>query len=136
MQIDVSMTTVLPMVRGDARRTRQVLSNLVDNAIKYSPDGGRIELLVHADDEYVRFSIRDEGLGIPLGEQKRIFDKFYRLDPDQRRGIGGSGLGLYICQELVRSMNGRIRVESDPGQGAVFTFELPVAERIATTSAA
>jgi two-component system phosphate regulon sensor histidine kinase PhoR len=136
MRIDVSMTAVLPMVRGDARRTRQVLSNLVDNAIKYSPDGGRIELIVDADDEYVRFSIRDEGLGIPLGEQKRIFDKFYRLDPDQRRGIGGSGLGLYICQELVRSMNGQIRVESDPGQGAVFTFELPVAERIATTSAA
>jgi PAS domain S-box-containing protein len=135
MQIDVSMDAVLPMVRGDARRTRQVLSNLVDNAIKYSPDGGRIELIVDADDDYVRFSIRDEGLGIPLGEQKRIFDKFYRLDPDQRRGIGGSGLGLYICQELVRSMNGRIQVESDPGEGAVFTFELPVAERVATTSA-
>jgi two-component system, OmpR family, phosphate regulon sensor histidine kinase PhoR len=136
MQIDVSMATVLPMVTGDARRTRQVLSNLVDNAIKYSPDGGRIELIVDADDEHVRFSVRDEGLGIPLGEQQRIFDKFYRLDPDQRRGIGGSGLGLYICQELVRSMNGRIHVESDPGEGAVFTFELPVAERIATTSAA
>ncbi len=135
MRIDVSMTAVLPMVRGDARRTRQVLSNLVDNAIKYSPDGGRIELIVDADDEHVRFSIRDEGLGIPLGEQQRIFDKFYRLDPDQRRGIGGSGLGLYICQELVRSMNGRIHVESDPGEGAVFTFELPVAERITTTSA-
>ncbi len=136
MRIDVSMTAVLPMVRGDARRTRQVLSNLVDNAIKYSPDGGRLELIVDADDEYVRFSIRDEGLGIPLGEQRRIFDKFYRLDPDQRRGIGGSGLGLYICQELVRSMNGRIHVESDPGEGAVFTFELPVAERITATSAA
>ena len=135
MRIDVSMTAVLPMVRGDVRRTRQVLSNLVDNAIKYSPDGGRIELIVDADDEHVRFSIRDEGLGIPLGEQQRIFDKFYRLDPDQRRGIGGSGLGLYICQELVRSMNGRIHVESDPGEGAVFTFELPVAERITTTSA-
>jgi len=136
MQIDVSMSTVLPMVRGDARRTRQVLSNLVDNAIKYSPDGGRIELIVDADEDYVRFSIRDEGIGIPLGEQKRIFDKFYRLDPDQRRGIGGSGLGLYICQALVRSMNGRIHVESDPGEGAVFTFELPVAERITATSAA
>jgi signal transduction histidine kinase len=136
MRIDVSMTAVLPMVRGDARRTRQVLSNLVDNAIKYSPDGGQIELIVDADDEHVRFSTRDEGLGIPLGEQQRIFDKFYRLDPDQRRGIGGSGLGLYICQELVRSMNGRIHVESDPGEGAIFTFELPVAERIATTSAA
>jgi PAS domain S-box-containing protein len=136
MQIDVSMPAVLPLVRGDARRTRQVLSNLVDNAIKYSPDGGRIELIADADDEYVRFTVRDEGLGIPLGEQQRIFDKFYRLDPDQRRGIGGSGLGLYICQELVRSMNGRIHVVSDPGEGAIFTFELPVAERIATTSAA
>jgi len=129
-RIDVSMPVVLPKVRGDAERTRQVLANLLDNAIKYSPDGGRIEMTVSADNEYVRFSVRDEGLGIPLGEQQRIFDKFYRLDPDHRRGIGGSGLGLYICRELVRSMNGRIRVESDPGEGATFTFELPVAERI------
>ena len=121
---------MLPKVSGDAERTRQVLANLLDNAIKYSPDGSRIEVAVDADKEYVRFSVRDEGLGIPLGEQERIFDKFYRLDPDQRRGIGGSGLGLYICRELVHSMNGRIRVDSDPGAGATFTFELPVAERV------
>jgi PAS domain S-box-containing protein len=127
--IDVSVPAVLPKVAGDADRTRQVLTNLLDNAIKYSPDGGRIELTVEADDTYARFSVRDEGLGIPLGEQKRIFDKFYRLDPHQRRGIGGSGLGLYICRELVRSMNGRIWVESDPGRGATFTFELPIADR-------
>jgi PAS domain S-box-containing protein len=129
-RIDVSVPAVLPRVRGDAERTRQVLANLLDNAIKYSPDGGRIEVTVDADNRHVSFAIRDEGLGIPLGEQERIFDKFYRLDPDQRRGIGGSGLGLYICRELVRSMNGRIHVESDPGQGALFTFELPVAEPI------
>jgi signal transduction histidine kinase len=121
---------MLPKVAGDAERTRQVLTNLVDNAIKYSPHGGRIELGVEADDAHARFTVRDEGLGIPLGEQQRIFDKFYRLDPDHRRGIGGSGLGLYICRELVESMNGRIWVESDPGKGATFTFELPVAERI------
>ena len=128
--IDVSIPAVLPKVAGDVERTRQVLANLIDNAIKYSPHGGRIELRVEADDGYARFSVRDEGLGIPLGEQKRIFEKFYRLDPDHRRGIGGSGLGLYICRELVRSMNGRIWVESDPGKGATFTFELPVAERV------
>jgi two-component system, OmpR family, phosphate regulon sensor histidine kinase PhoR len=128
--IDVSIPAVLPKVAGDAERTRQVLTNLIDNAIKYSPQGGRIELGVEADADSVRFTVRDEGLGIPLGEQKRIFEKFYRLDPDHRRGIGGSGLGLYICRELVRSMNGRIWVESDPGQGARFTFELPVAERV------
>jgi PAS domain S-box-containing protein len=128
--IDVSIPAVLPKVEGDAERTRQVLANLVDNAIKYSPEGGRIVLGFEADGEYARFTVRDEGLGIPLGEQKRIFEKFYRLDPDHRRGIGGSGLGLYICRELVRSMNGRIWVDSDPGKGAAFTFELPVADRV------
>jgi two-component system phosphate regulon sensor histidine kinase PhoR len=128
--IDVSIPAVLPKVAGDAERTRQVLTNLVDNAIKYSPHGGAIELGVDAGDGYARFTVRDEGLGIPLVEQKRIFEKFYRLDPDHRRGIGGSGLGLYISRELVRTMNGRIWVESDPGKGATFTFELPLAERV------
>ena len=132
--IDVSIPAVLPKVAGDPERTRQVLTNLIDNAIKYSPHGGRIELLVEAAGDSVRFIVRDEGLGIPLGEQKRIFEKFYRLDPDHRRGISGSGLGLYICRELVRSMNGRIWVESDPGKGATFTFELPVAERVTVSA--
>jgi two-component system phosphate regulon sensor histidine kinase PhoR len=128
--IDVSIPAMLPKVTGDAARTRQVLTNLLDNAIKYSPQGGRIELGVEVDGEQVRFAVRDEGLGIPLGEQRRIFEKFYRLDPDHQRGIGGSGLGLYICRELVHSMNGRIWVDSDPGKGATFAFELPVAERV------
>jgi PAS domain S-box-containing protein len=128
--IDVSLPAVLPRVEGDAERTRQVLMNLLDNAIKYSPQGGRIELAVEADESRARFTVSDEGLGIPLGEQKLIFDKFYRLDPHHRRGIGGSGLGLYICRELVRSMHGRIWVDSDPGRGSTFTFELPVAQRV------
>ena len=130
--IGVSIAPELPQVTGDAERTRQVLTNLLDNAIKYSPDGGRIDIAVDREPEgdRIRFMVRDEGLGIPLGEQERIFEKFYRLDPNQRRGIGGSGLGLYICRELVRSMNGRIWVRSDPGEGAIFVFELPVAERV------
>jgi two-component system phosphate regulon sensor histidine kinase PhoR len=132
--IDVSIPAVLPKVAGDPGRTRQVLTNLIDNAIKYSPQGGRIELGVEAEGGYARFTVRDEGLGIPLGEQKRIFEKFYRLDPDHRRGIGGSGLGLYICRELVRSMNGRIWVDSDPGKGAAFAFELPIAERVTVSA--
>ena len=132
--IEVSIPAVLPKVAGDPERTRQVLGNLVDNAIKYSPHGGRIELGVESDDRYARFSVRDEGLGIPLGEQKRIFEKFYRLDPDHSRGIGGSGLGLYICRELVHSMDGRIWVDSDAGRGATFVFELPLAERIAASA--
>jgi signal transduction histidine kinase len=75
----------------------------------------------------VRFSISDQGLGIPSGEQRRIFEKFYRLDPHMTRGIGGTGLGLYICRELVRRMDGRIWVTSEPGRGSTFAFELPVA---------
>jgi two-component system, OmpR family, phosphate regulon sensor histidine kinase PhoR len=130
-RIDVSLPAVMPRVEGDAERTRQVLTNLVDNAIKYSPHGGRIQLGVEADDGHARFTVRDQGLGIPLGEQKRVFEKFYRLDPDHQRGIGGSGLGLYICRELILSMNGRIWVESDVGRGATFSFELPIAQRVA-----
>jgi signal transduction histidine kinase len=110
-----------------------VLANLIDNAIKYSPGGGRIEARVEQEGESIRFSVSDEGLGIPAGEQERIFDKFYRLDPDHRRGVGGSGLGLYICRELVHSMNGRVWVESAPGRGATFVFELPIAEPLLAT---
>jgi two-component system sensor histidine kinase SenX3 len=75
----------------------------------------------------VRFSVSDEGLGIPYAEQRRIFEKFYRLDPNMTRGIGGTGLGLYICRELVRRMGGRIWVESEPGRGSTFNVELPIA---------
>ena len=74
-----------------------------------------------------RFDVRDQGLGIPGPEQRRIFDKFYRLDPDLTRGVGGTGLGLYICRELVRRMDGRIWVESREGAGSTFSFELPAA---------
>jgi signal transduction histidine kinase len=123
--IDVSIPPVVPKVHGDGERTRQVLLNLIDNAIKYSPYGGHIEVGLATVGDQLRFSVRDEGLGIPVGEQERIFDKFYRLDPDQRRGIGGTGLGLYICRELIRSMHGRIWVESEPGNGTTFAFELP-----------
>ena len=91
----------LPLVAGDKDKVRQVLVNLVENAIKYSPDGGTIEVGVAAQDADVRFWVRDEGLGIPEGEEQKIFEKFYRLDPQMSRGVGGTGLGLYICNELV-----------------------------------
>jgi two-component system phosphate regulon sensor histidine kinase PhoR len=124
-RIEVVVPPTVPKVHGDGERTRQVLLNLLDNAIKYSPAGGRIEVGLAKMGDRLRFSVRDQGLGIPVGEEERIFDKFYRLDPDQRRGIGGTGLGLYICRELVRSMHGRIWVESEPGTETIFAFELP-----------
>jgi PAS domain S-box-containing protein len=124
-RIDVVVPPVVPNVRGDGERTRQVLLNLLDNAIKYSPSGGRIEVRLSVVGDRLRFTVQDQGLGIPVGEQERIFDKFYRLDPDQRRGIGGTGLGLYICRGLVRSMHGSIWVDSETGKSTTFAFELP-----------
>jgi PAS domain S-box-containing protein len=116
----------LPRVAADADKVRQVLANLVDNAIKYSPDGGRIEVALEQRGQMLRFTVRDEGLGIPSAERDRVFEKFYRLDPDLTRGVGGTGLGLYICRELVRRMNGWIWVEPSPPAGSALVVELPV----------
>jgi len=118
----------LPDVVGDPDKIGRVLINLVDNAIKYSPDGGRVEVKLARAGGRVRFTVTDEGLGVPPSEQRRIFEKFYRLDPNMTRGVGGTGLGLFICRELVRRMDGRIWVESAGlGRGSTFSLELPAA---------
>ncbi len=112
---------------ADEDKLRQVLVNLLDNAIKYSPDGGDVTLELAGGDGRVRLTVRDRGLGIPPGEQERIFEKFYRLDPALTRGVGGSGLGLFISRELVSRMGGSLSVRSQRGEGAVFVVELPAA---------
>jgi PAS domain S-box-containing protein len=128
VQLDLRAPNDLPPVAGDADKVRQVLANLVENAIKYSPDGGRVDVRLEAGARGVRFSVEDRGLGIPDAEKERIFEKFYRLDPHLTRGVGGTGLGLYICRELVRQMDGRIWLDSTEGLGSTFSFELPLAD--------
>jgi len=123
--LHLHVAATLPAVQCDPSRLRQVLDNLIDNAIKYSPGGGAIELRVSADERMVRFAVSDSGVGIPQQELSRIFEKFYRLDPQQTRGVSGTGLGLYVCRELVERMEGRISVSSLPGRGSTFTVELP-----------
>jgi PAS domain S-box-containing protein len=132
VELALEVADGVPGVVADPGQLHQVLVNLVDNAIKYSPEGGPVSLSIGngADangKRSVRFAVADSGLGIPAGEHRRIFEKFYRLDPDMTRGIGGTGLGLYICRELVRRMDGKIWVESSLGQGSTFVVELPAA---------
>ena len=125
----------VPHVAADRDKVRQVLVNLVENAIKYSPGGGRIEVGLEPGAETVVFFVRDEGLGIPRDEQARIFEKFYRLDPHMTRGVGGTGLGLYICSELVNRMGGHIWVESKEGEGSTFLLELPAESQVPVLAA-
>jgi signal transduction histidine kinase len=112
---------------GDRDRIEQVLLNLIDNAVKYSPGGGAVTVSAARLEAGARVEVEDEGIGIPQSEQQAIFEKFYRADPNQREVPGGTGLGLYISRELVRRMGGSIGVRSEPGRGSTFFFELPSA---------
>jgi signal transduction histidine kinase len=123
--VELRAASASSTIETDAGRLRQVLDNLLDNAIKYSPNDVAIELRVDSDDRWMRFAVADRGVGIPAGELTRIFEKFYRLDPHQTRGVNGTGLGLYVCRELVERMDGRISVSSVPGRGSTFLVELP-----------
>ncbi len=126
--VELASRNGLAQVAADGDMVRQVLTNLIENAVKYSPTGGTVHVSLEEQLDRVLFAVRDEGLGIPPSEQERIFEKFYRLDPNLTRGVGGTGLGLYISRELVRRMGGRIWVASREHEGSTFFFELPLAE--------
>jgi signal transduction histidine kinase len=106
----------LPVIWGDPDKVEQILTNLVGNAIKYSPAGGEVVVLVTCEDDEIRVSVRDMG---------QLFEKFYRVDRDEVRRAGGTGLGLYITKRLVEMHGGRIWAESRPGAGSEFSFTLP-----------
>jgi len=110
---------------GDRDRIEQVLVNLIDNAVKYSPEGGVVVVRTGPGAASVRVEVADQGMGIPPSEQEAVFEKFYRGDPQHLSVPGGTGLGLYICRELVQRMGGAIGVRSRPGEGSTFWFDLP-----------
>lgn len=118
----------LPTVVVDGQRLRQVLSNLITNAVKYSPDGGKITIRCRVGDE-VTIEVSDEGLGVPQDQQAQIFEKFHRVDSGQHRAVSGTGLGLYICRLIVEGHGGRVWVESDPGRGSRFIVQVPLDAR-------
>lgn len=121
-------------VNIDAGRIEQVISNLLDNAMRYSPDGGTISVALRPEGRSVRIAVADEGLGIPAERLPRVFERFYQAHSD--RNYGGMGLGLYITREIVERHGGRISAESKPGSGAVFAVTLPVSATAAAAAQA
>jgi signal transduction histidine kinase len=115
----------LPPVLGNQRRLEQVAANLISNAIKYTPDFGRIDVTLHEDDGFLVLQISDTGIGISLEDQRRIFDKFYRVESEATEQIGGTGLGLSIVKAIVKKHSGRVWVQSALGFGSTFTVLLP-----------
>ena len=110
---------------GDQSKLHQILYNLTDNAIKYSPDGGTIHVSLQEDGQDLVWRVRDNGVGIPEEDQDHIFERFYRVDKARSRETGGTGLGLSIVRQLVTMHGGQITVESAPGEGSEFIVRLP-----------
>jgi two-component system phosphate regulon sensor histidine kinase PhoR len=110
----------------DAEAVHQVLGNLLDNAIKYTPENGAITVGARSTPEAVEVYVRDTGIGIPEDELPRLFERFYRVDKARSRELGGTGLGLAIVKHLVRAQGGEVRVESELNAGSTFFFTLPV----------
>ena len=116
-----------PPVHADYERTRTVLENLVSNAVKYSPEGGIIRISGRANGDQAIVAVSDQGIGIPLEEQSKLFRRFYRVDNRLRRETQGAGLGLFLSRAIVEAQGGRIWVESQPGRGTRFSFTIPLA---------
>ncbi len=117
----------LPRINIDAKRIRQVLDNLLDNAIKYAPPGTEVLISARRAGRRLSISVTDQGPGIPAGELTKVFDRMYRIEQRLTSGVGGIGLGLSICQRLVEAHGGRIWAESELGKGSTFHFTLPIA---------
>ena len=125
VRVVASVQPRLPAIRGDLERLRQVLANLIDNAVKYSPEGGEVQVRAGAENGAVRISVHDQGPGIPLDQHVRIFEKFGRADvPGGSKP--GTGLGLFIARSIAEAHGGRLDVSALPEQGATFTLTLPV----------
>ncbi len=124
-KVDVSIAPDLPDVPLDTEAMKQALANLVDNAVKYSGDGRRITVAARPDGDGVSVEVADEGVGIPLSERERIFEKFYRIGRSETQGRRGSGVGLALVKHIVEAHGGRVTVDGRPGAGSRFTLHVP-----------
>jgi len=125
--LEVDVPASLPLVYGDASLLRDVVQNLLDNAVQYTPETGRVRISAHVDQGQAVVGVDDTGIGIPLADQERIFERFYRVDAARSREAGGTGLGLSIAKHIVEAHGGRLWVESEVGHGSKFSFSLSLA---------
>jgi two-component system, OmpR family, phosphate regulon sensor histidine kinase PhoR len=126
LALHVNLPDQLPSARGDSNTLQEVLQNLLDNALQYTPAGGKIEVSASCSNGHVVVTIADTGIGIPQAEQARIFERFYRVDAARSREAGGTGLGLSIARHIMEAHGGRLWVESAVGEGSRFHFSIPV----------
>ena len=127
-EVDVVIETIQPAtVHGDELRLRELILNIVDNAVKYSYAQGRVEIDLRVEGQRARLSVRDYGIGIPPNTHKQIFDRFFRTDDARAHTKKGTGLGLAICAWIAESHHGHIEVQSEVGKGSTFTIVLPLA---------
>jgi two-component system phosphate regulon sensor histidine kinase PhoR len=127
LSLSINCPPDLPKVQADPNLLREVLQNLLDNAVQYTPAGGRIEVSAQVADGSASVTVADTGIGIPEAEQERIFERFYRIDPARSREMGSTGLGLAIVRHIVEAHGGWISVDSAVGRGSKFTFWIPAA---------
>jgi signal transduction histidine kinase len=128
IQLKINSSPHLPRMAVDKDRIIQVLRNIIENAIRYSPSKGKVLITVESfENQWVRFKIQDEGPGLAEEDLSRIFERFYRVDPSRTREQEGSGLGLAIARSIIVQHNGKIWAESQPGEGLSVIFEVPVA---------
>ena len=126
IKISVNIGEDLPQLTVDSDRIKQVIFNLLDNAIKFSPDDSTINVRASKKDDDVLFEVQDSGRGIPKSQRKRVFETFYQVDSGMDRKFGGAGLGLAISRGIVLAHGGNIWVDSKAGEGSTFRFTLPV----------
>ncbi len=125
-QFAVDFADDFPTIVADKDKIDQILTNLISNAVKYAPEGGEIRIAaVKAGPDKVQISVIDQGMGIPKEHQAKVFDRFHRVDNRDTRKVGGTGIGLYLVKHLVEAHGGKIWVDSEPGKGSAFIFELP-----------
>ncbi len=130
LELDIHLPEDLPQVMADPARAMQILTNLLVNALRYTPAPGKIEMVVSREGDMVAFRVTDTGVGLTPEQLAHIFERFYRVDKSRSRALGGSGIGLTIAQSLARAMGGDIRVASAGlGQGSSFTLTLPQADK-------